>query len=41
MGNSPTKKDIERQIEGEYKSLRKYFDEIYGDVTIVEDRSTF
>ena len=41
MGNSLSKKEIERQIEQEYKSLRKYFDEIYGDVTVVEHRSTF
>lgn len=40
MGNNPTRKEIEKQIDDEYKSLRKYFDEIYGDVTIVQDRNT-
>lgn len=40
MGNTPNKKEIEKQIEDEYKSVRKYYDEVYGDVTIVESRDT-
>jgi hypothetical protein len=39
-GILPAKRDPEHLIDPEFKSLRKYCDEIYGEITVLEDRKT-
>jgi hypothetical protein len=31
----PAKKDFDSLIDSEFKSLRKYCDEIYGEITVL------
>ena len=37
----PAKKNLDALIDSDYKSLRKYSDEVYGELTVLEDRKTY
>jgi hypothetical protein len=36
----PARKDFDNLIDTDFKSLRKYCDEVYGELTVLEDRRT-
>lgn len=39
MGASESKR-IDENLEEEYKSVRKYYDEFYGEMTVIENKKS-